>query len=86
MTYFTRYFLWYDTEHYHSTIDFVSPQKAHNGLLQDILKERRAEAFSQRRRHQEENQEPRNIDQPVPRSVINRAVRSLIQKCAGTDL
>ena len=26
---FTRYFNWYDTEHYHSGIDYVTPPQAH---------------------------------------------------------
>ncbi len=29
---FARYFNWYDTEHYHSGIDYVTPQQAHGGL------------------------------------------------------
>jgi transposase InsO family protein len=93
VTYFTRYFHWYDTEHYHSGIDFVTPEQAHNGLRQAIVEERRAKAFSQRRRRREENQqksgvqktknqEPRNIDQPAPRNVINSLLRSLIKKRA----
>jgi len=56
VTYFTRYFTWYDTEHYHSGIDFVTPQQAHQGLRWTIVEERRAKALSQRRRRQEENQ------------------------------
>ena len=30
--YFARYFNWYDTEHYHSGIDHVTPQQAHRDL------------------------------------------------------
>ena len=29
---FARYFNWYDTEHYYSGIDYVTPQQAHGGL------------------------------------------------------
>lgn len=54
--YFARYFNWYDTEHYHSGIDYVTPQQAHGGLREKIIEERRAKMSSQRRRRREENQ------------------------------
>ena len=56
VTYFDRYFTWYDTEHYHSGIDYVTPQQAHQGLRQKIVDQRRAKKLSQRRRRREENQ------------------------------
>jgi putative transposase len=64
VTYFTRYFHWYDTEHYHSGIDFVTPEQAHNGLRQAIVEDRRAKAFSQRRRRMEENQQKSGVQKP----------------------
>jgi transposase InsO family protein len=93
VTYFTRYFTWYDTEHYHSGIDFVTPQQAHEGLRWTIVEERRAKTFSQRRRRREEtkknrrakNQEPRNINQLTPRSVKVRPLRPLIKKRAVSE-
>ena len=54
--YFDRYFNWYDTEHYHSGIDYVTPQQAHQGLRQKIVEERRTKMTSQRHRRREENQ------------------------------
>lgn len=56
VTYFDRYFTWYDTEHYHSGIDYVTPQQAHQGLRQKIVDQRRLNKLSQRRRRREENQ------------------------------
>ena len=56
VAYFNRYFTWYDTEHYHSGIDYVTPQQAHQGLRQKIVAQRRAKKLSQRRRRWEENQ------------------------------
>lgn len=53
--YFGRYFTWYDTEHYHSGIDYVTPQQAHQGLRQVIVEERRVKKLSQRSRRREEN-------------------------------
>lgn len=54
--YFSRYFTWYDTEHYHSGIDYVTPQQAHDGQRQTIVDQRRVKKLSQRRRRREENQ------------------------------
>jgi putative transposase len=56
VAYFERYFTWYDTEHYHSGIDYVTPEQAHQGLRQKILAQRRSQKLSQRRRRREENQ------------------------------
>ena len=56
ITYFERYFTWYGTEHYHSGIDYVTPQQAHEGLRQKIVDQRRRQKLSQRRRRREENQ------------------------------
>jgi transposase InsO family protein len=54
--YFKRYFTWYDTEHYHSGIDYVTPQQAHDGQRQIIVEQRRTKKLAQRRRRREENQ------------------------------
>jgi transposase InsO family protein len=54
--YFSRYFTWYDTEHYHSGIDYVTPQQAHDGLRPGIVEQRRINKLAQRRRRREENQ------------------------------
>jgi putative transposase len=56
VTYFDRYFTWYDTEHYHSGIDYVTPEQAHQGLRQKIVEQRRVQKLSQRSRRREENQ------------------------------
>ena len=56
LAYFDRFFTWYDTEHYHSGIDYVTPQQAHLGLRQEIVHQRRIKKLSQRRRRREENQ------------------------------
>jgi len=57
VSYFDRYFTWYDTEHYHSGIDYVTPQQAHQGLRQKIVDQRRVKKLSQRHRRREENQQ-----------------------------
>jgi transposase InsO family protein len=92
--YFSRYFTWYDTEHYHSAIDYVTPDQAHQGLRQQIVDQRRINKLAQRRRRREENQKQKSgsknknqtITMPTaPRSVINPLRRSLFQKRAAMN-
>ena len=56
VTYFKEYFTWYDTEHYHSGIDYVTPQQAHQGLRPQIVEQRRVKKLAQRNRRRVENQ------------------------------
>jgi len=44
--YFNRYFPWYNKEHLHSGIDFITPEQCHNGL-REIIVSRRKEKFKQ---------------------------------------
>jgi spore coat polysaccharide biosynthesis protein SpsF (cytidylyltransferase family) len=69
VAYFDRYFTWYDTEHYHSGIDYVTPQQAHQGLRQKIVDQRRIKKLSQRRRRREENQK-----QKTGRRITNNPI------------
>lgn len=39
--YFGRYIPWYNTEHYHSGIDYVTPDQCHRGLREKIVAERK---------------------------------------------
>jgi transposase InsO family protein len=55
IAYFKGYFAGYDTEHYHSGIDYVTPQQAHDGLRPGIVEQRRVRKLAQRRRRREEN-------------------------------
>lgn len=65
--YFKGYFAWYDTEHYHSGIDYVTPQQAHDGLRPGIVEQRRIKKLAQRRRRREENQKQK----PAPEKRQN---------------
>jgi transposase InsO family protein len=56
VAYFERYFTWYDTEHYHSGIDYVTPHQAHQGLRPQIVAQRQSRKLAQRRRRRVENQ------------------------------
>jgi transposase InsO family protein len=53
--YFDRYFLWYNTEHYHSGIDYVTPEQCHQGLRERIVASRRQKLEKQRRVRKEVN-------------------------------
>ena len=76
VSYFDRYFTWYDTEHYHSGIDYVTPQQAHQGLRHKIVEQRRLKKLSQRRRRRDENQQQKtgitkpNINQTMTASLV----------------
>ncbi len=39
--YFSRYFSWYNKEHLHSGIDYVTPDQCHNGLKGKIVSHRK---------------------------------------------
>ena len=58
--YFSRYFTWYDTEHYHSGIDYVTPQQAHDGQRQTIVDQRRTKKLAQCRRRRAANQKQKS--------------------------
>jgi putative transposase len=46
--YFNPYFRWYNEEHYHSGIEYVTPQQAHQGLREQIVSERKQKLNQQR--------------------------------------
>jgi putative transposase len=68
--YFSRYFTWYDTEHYHSGIDYVTPQQAHDGLRPNIVEQRRIKKLAQRRRRREANQKQKS----GPQNTTNKNI------------
>ena len=63
--YFQRYFTWYDTEHYHSGIDYVTPQQAHDGLRWQIVDQRRTNKLAQRLRRREQNQKQKDSTEKI---------------------
>ena len=73
VAYFNQYFTWYDTEHYHSGIDYVTPQQAHQGLRQKIVAQRRSKKLSQCRRRREENQKQKTGKQKTNNHIIMTA-------------
>jgi len=59
--YFNRYFPWYNTEHLHSGIDYVTPEQCHRGLRDQIVARRKADLDNQRRFRKEVNRQKQNI-------------------------
>jgi transposase InsO family protein len=46
--YFHQYFTWYNHEHYHSRIGYVTPEQKHRGQAEAILRQRRDRLAAQR--------------------------------------
>ena len=59
--YFNRYLPWYNSEHLHSGIDYVTPDQCHLGLREQIVARRKADLFNQRRFRKEVNRQKQNI-------------------------
>lgn len=57
--YFGPYFQWYNTEHPHSGIDYVTPEQAHQGLRPQIVQERSRRFEAQRQWRKEVNRAAR---------------------------
>ncbi|MFQ5866344.1 MAG: transposase, partial [bacterium] len=76
--YFDRYFRWYNTEHLHSGINFVTPEQCHQGLSPSIVARRRQQLEQQRQLRKEVNRLEQyvgndafiistvNLNQPMP--------------------
>jgi transposase InsO family protein len=52
-SYFLRYFTWYDHEHYHSRIGYVTPFQKHTGQAEAIIMQRKKQLTAQRERRKE---------------------------------
>jgi putative transposase len=63
VAYFGKYFDWYNHQHYHSGIDYVTPQQAHAGLRGEIVARRLSEQSAQRLRRRTANQDQINRKQ-----------------------
>ena len=72
VTYFQRYFDWYNHQHYHSGIDYVTPHQAHAGLRGEIVAHRLSQQHAQRLRRRAANQrqsDPKQTPKPNPTAV-----------------
>jgi putative transposase len=55
LRYFNGYFDWYNNDHYHSGINYVTPNQAHQGLMDAIVDERTYNLERQQLLRKEEN-------------------------------
>ena len=74
--YFLNYFNWYNAEHYHSGIDYVTPLQAHNGLREKMIAQRQQKMKQPRLRLKEINRHllqaiAETGNQSAPCSVID---------------
>jgi transposase InsO family protein len=59
--YFDEYFPWYNKEHLHSGIDYVTPEQCHNGLRQGIVARRKEKLKQQQSLRKEVNRLSQNV-------------------------
>jgi transposase InsO family protein len=64
--YFDRFFPWYNTEHYHSGIDYVTPEQAHTGKRDEIVARRREQMQQQIARRKETNRRLLTMEEAGP--------------------
>jgi putative transposase len=68
--YFTCFFSWYNKEHLHSGIDFVTPEQCHNGLREGIVARRKKKFKQQQHLRKEVNRLHQNALTRNPENVI----------------
>ena len=70
--YFTRYLPWYNNEHLHSGIDYVTPEQCHQGLGDQIIAKRRTNLKNQLHFRKEVNrQNQNNLTDNINPLIIN---------------
>ena len=55
--YFDHFFPWYNTEHYHSGIDYVTPDQCHYGFREKIVSDRKTKLANQQKFRKEVNRQ-----------------------------
>ncbi len=68
--YFNRYFPWYNEKHYHSAIDYVTPEQCHQGFREIIFAERKKKLSRQRLLRKEVNRITQNLLTQDPTTLI----------------
>lgn len=70
MEYFDRYFPRYNNKHYHSGIDYVTPQQCHQRLRESIVARRKQNLGEQRRLRKEVNRLKQKVLTDNPLDLI----------------
>ena len=68
--YFNRYFPWYNKEHYHSGINYVTPDQCHQGLRDIVVAERKEKLTTQRLLRKEVNRATKYLLTDDPLTLI----------------
>ncbi len=82
--YFDHYFPWYNKEHYHSAINYVTPQQCHQGLRDSIVARRNQNLEKQRRLRKEVNRLKQKLLTVDPLKLIinpNQAIPCSVMNC-----
>jgi transposase InsO family protein len=69
--YCAAYFPWYNTQHYHSALDYVTPAQAHAGQRPQIVAQRRARLATARAHRKEVNRSLQGLDQASTNAHIH---------------
>jgi len=81
--YFESYFRWYNQKHYHSGIDHVTPDQAHQGLRENIVHERNRKLSQHRQWRKNVNSGlitvQRSLEKPLPDTINHSEPCSLIR-------
>lgn len=77
--YFREYFLWYNTEHLHSGIDYVTPDQCHNGLRERIVSLRKKKLEKQRAYRKEVNRVSQNV---LTKYIENLMIINPVSACS----
>jgi putative transposase len=75
--YFALYVPWYNTEHYHSGIDYVTPHQAHTGQWTAIVEDRNRKMQEQRLRRKETNRRRSGLTEPTEKSINHKGQEAL---------
>jgi transposase InsO family protein len=75
--YFGLYVRWYNNEHYHSGIDYVTPQQAHTGQRAAIVQERQRKIKEQRLTRKEVNRLQSGLTNPQTKTINNPGQKAL---------
>lgn len=74
--YCAAYFPWYNTQHYHSALDYVTPDQAHAGQRPQIVAKRQILLAQARSHRKEVNQKQQGLDEASTYSHIQSVIHT----------
>ena len=76
--YFGKFFPWYNTDHFHSGIDYVTPDQCHQGLREEIVTRRRFQQQTQRAKRKAINRARLNLINLNPDIEVSLPAESIV--------